>query len=372
VGPRALVVRRVLALGPRAKHVGSNASYGPAGDDALRMSSKIVAKARNYVTLARCQSLQTRAGHFLGRFLMMARELLLPGHDVKFRLRRAGAERADANAVRLHFLGEPFGKKKIEGFCGGIGRNVRNGLEGGSGGEDQDVSTAPGHHVWKKKTCKMNDGRAIDLHHIEKALRVDLGEFTVLSEAGVVDKEFDGKAFLLRERVDFLGRVGLGQVPGKNLRLDRVGFFERLSKSFQTIAATRGKNKVRSAGSELGSKRDSNAGTGSCNQRPFIAPLILHKGIFSSGIGFAKLQHRVFDAVALLFHVVHQAASPDELRSEQGESEEDDQPAGAWSKKHQNAHKQKREARQNFEEATNLLDRTENHRPPKAEESEDN
>jgi hypothetical protein len=56
----------------------------------------------------------------------------------------------------------------------------------------------------------MDDGGAIDLHHVQQALGIDLREFTILAEAGIVDQKLDGDPFLLSERSDFLRRCGLG------------------------------------------------------------------------------------------------------------------------------------------------------------------
>src|SRR6516165_12250380 len=217
------------------------------------MRTEVITEAGNDITLARCQCLQAGPGDFFSAFLVLGGKLLLPSLDVKFRLGRARAEGADANAVRLHFLGEPFGKKKIEGLRGGVGRNIRDRLKSGRGGENQNIAAASRHHVWKKKAREVNDSGAIHLHHIEQALRGDLGEFTVLAEAGVVDEEFDGEAFLLCEREDFFGSVALGQVCDKHFGLDCMDFLQSLRKSLQTIAPTRAKEKVSPASGELGS-----------------------------------------------------------------------------------------------------------------------
>src|SRR6201993_1560419 len=173
------------------------------------MRAEIISQAGNDVAFPRCESLQAGSSHLPGGFLVLLSELLLPSHDVEFRLSRARTEGANTNSVWLHFLRQAFGKKKVEGFRCRVGRNVRNSLEGSSGGEDQNVTAAATHHVGKIKTCEVNNGRAIDLHHIEQPLGVDLSDLAVLAEAGVVDEELNGQALLPGERVDFLRGVAL-------------------------------------------------------------------------------------------------------------------------------------------------------------------
>ena len=46
----------------------------------------------------------------------------------------------------------------------------------------------------------MHDRVAIHLHHVERALFFNRGEFAVLTETGIVDQQIDFDAFLFRER----------------------------------------------------------------------------------------------------------------------------------------------------------------------------
>ena len=75
----------------------------------MRGGAEIVAQAGDHVASPSSQRLQAGARHLLRALLLVfGNELGLPGDFVKFRLGRSRAKGADANAVRLQFLGEPF------------------------------------------------------------------------------------------------------------------------------------------------------------------------------------------------------------------------------------------------------------------------
>src|SRR5260370_39605780 len=78
--------------------------------------------------------------HFLGG-LGFSLELFLPRDRMKFRLGRARTKSADTNSMGLHFFREPFGEEQIESFCGGVPRNIGNGLE--RSGPPKDAKVAP-------------------------------------------------------------------------------------------------------------------------------------------------------------------------------------------------------------------------------------
>src|SRR5262249_35251797 len=114
-----------------------------------------------------------------------------------------------ANALRLHFLGQTFGKQQIEALGGGISRNERYSLERSSRSDNQDVPGPALNHLRKKKMRQMNDGRAVDLNHSEKPFLIHRCEWTIRTKTGVVDEHINGKAPLASEIENLLGRSGL-------------------------------------------------------------------------------------------------------------------------------------------------------------------
>jgi hypothetical protein len=65
--------------------------------------------------------------------------------------------------------------------------------------------------------------------------------------------------------------------------------------------------------------------------------------------------------------MIHQTARPDKLGGEEGQAEEDDQPAGTGGEKHDNPNQKKGEPGENSKEAPNLVNRPEEHEPSWAE-----
>ncbi len=56
---------------------------------------------------------------------MLGGVFFLPGYGMKFGFGRAGAQGANADAVRLHFLRKAFGEEQVKGFCGRVDGNIR-------------------------------------------------------------------------------------------------------------------------------------------------------------------------------------------------------------------------------------------------------
>ena len=110
------------------------------------MRAKIIPKARDDVAFSCGKRFKPSVSYFFRRFGSPL-EFFLPGNDMELRFRGARAERANADAVGLHFFGKTFGEEKIEGFRGGVCRNVGDGLEGSGGSEDEDIAAAPRDHA---------------------------------------------------------------------------------------------------------------------------------------------------------------------------------------------------------------------------------
>src|SRR5262249_17450890 len=117
------------------------------------MRTKITPKARDDVAFSCGKRFKPSVGYFFGRFGSLL-EFFLLGNDMELRFRGARAERANADAVGLHFFGKPFGEEKIEGFRGGVSGNVGDGLEGGGGSEDEHIAAAAPTMRCKKRCVR--------------------------------------------------------------------------------------------------------------------------------------------------------------------------------------------------------------------------
>src|SRR6266581_1451153 len=92
------------------EHAGRGSGDEAAGDQALAMRAEIVSEAGDDVAFSSGKSFQPGLRDFF-RGLGLADEFLLAGNSVKFGFRRAGAERANADAVGFHFFGEALGEE---------------------------------------------------------------------------------------------------------------------------------------------------------------------------------------------------------------------------------------------------------------------
>ena len=81
----------------------------------------------------------------------------------------------------------------------------------------------------------------------------------------------------------------------------------------------------------------------------------------SGQIGLAESQDCIFETITFLLHPLHQPARPNKFRSKQREAQNHDEPTGAWSKEHNEAHKKKCETRRDSEHTADLLDCAEEH-----------
>ena len=206
------------------KQVGSDAGDHAAGHQALGDDAEFVAGAGDHAAFARGESGEAGAGDFFGGFAVLGGEaqVILSGDFVEFRFCRPGAERADADAMGAHFLGEAFGEEQIESFGGGVNGDVGNGLKGCGGGEDEDIAALAREHLGKVEARQVHDGAAIYLDHIEQALGIDARNFAVLAKACVVDEQMDGERALLGEGEDLLRGVWLGEICGEDFGQDVV------------------------------------------------------------------------------------------------------------------------------------------------------
>ena len=152
--------------------------------------------------------------------------MFLPGDFGELGFGLAGAEGTDANTVRLQFFGEAFGEEEVEGFRGGVGRDVRNALKGGGGCDDQYAAVAARDHFGDVKARQMDDRGAIYLDHVREFARFDGLQLAVGTEACVVDQQLDFDALVFRELEYFFGRVGLREVSNEDSCLDFVGGFQ--------------------------------------------------------------------------------------------------------------------------------------------------
>ena len=191
--------------------------YQAARNQPLGVGSHIVARSGDHVALARREHLQSGSRHFFRGFWIPSDEARLACDFVKFGNCRTWAERADANAMRPHFLSESLGEQEIEGFGCGIGGNVGHGLKGSSRSQNQYVTGVAFDHAGKKQAREVDHGRAIHLHHVQLPLRFRGGEFAVTAEACVVDQQGDFDAFFACEGEDFLRRIGVGEICCDNL-----------------------------------------------------------------------------------------------------------------------------------------------------------
>src|SRR5208337_2941744 len=185
---------------------------------------------------------------------MLVGELNLASNCVKLGFSGTGAKGADANVMRLHLLGETLGEKEVKSLGGRISADVRNGLKGSRGSEDEDVPAVACDHAGKKQAREMHYGRAVDLHHVQEALRCYLRELAILAETRIIDEQINGEAFLLGERVDSFGSVRLGQIGGEDFRLDAMRFAQFASEFFEAIATARRQDEVGAACPELRSQ----------------------------------------------------------------------------------------------------------------------
>ena len=230
-----------LGLLGRAEHAGGYPGDQAARYEALGLRAQIVAKARNDIAFASGQGFQAGSGDLLGGLLgPLQGEVLLASGNVKLRFSGARAERTNPDAVGLHFLGEALGEEQVEGFSGGVGADVGDGLEGGGRRENEDVAAMAGDHIGQKQAREMDNRRAVNLNHIEKPLRWSLRKFAILAEAGVIDEQVDGEALLPGEIVNFRRRIRLGQIGDEGLSLDFMGVSQFASELAESIPAARG------------------------------------------------------------------------------------------------------------------------------------
>src|SRR5216683_264526 len=99
----------------RLEHSCRNPRDEAAGDQAFAVCAQVISEAGNYVAFSSCERLQPSARYFF-RGLGLSNEFLLSSHDMKFRLRRARAERANANSVRLHPFSKSFREEQVKSF----------------------------------------------------------------------------------------------------------------------------------------------------------------------------------------------------------------------------------------------------------------
>ena len=162
------------------------------------MRAKIIRQTGNDTALSSSKSFQSGSCYFLRRFRPVS-EFFLPCNDMKLGFRRTGAESANPDSVRLHFLGETLGKEQIKGFRRGIGGNVGNRLKRSRRGEDQDIAATPRNHRLQEKMSQMNHRGAVHLNHVEQPLPLYSVEFAIFAKARVVDKQIDFNSFIPRE-----------------------------------------------------------------------------------------------------------------------------------------------------------------------------
>ena len=93
--------------------------------------------------------------------------------------------------MRPHLFRQPFGKKQIERFRRGVGRNVRHRLKRCRGRQNQNVSALRAPPLRQEQSRQVHHCAAIDLHHVQQAFRLDGWQFAVGAESGVVDQQFD-------------------------------------------------------------------------------------------------------------------------------------------------------------------------------------
>ena len=232
------------------EHVGGDFGDEAARDEAFAVGAEIVAEAGDDVAFAGGQGFQPGVGDFFGGF-GVAFEFFLAGNGVEFGFRRAGAESADADSVGFHFFGEAFGEEEIEGFCGGVSRNVGNGLEGSGGRENENIAASAGDHLRQVQTGQVHDRVTIHLDHIEQALRFNGMQFAVLAETGVINEQIDLDTFFFRESENFFRSIRIGQVRGEDLGGDFVSCGQPARQFVEAILPPRCEYELCSAGCQF-------------------------------------------------------------------------------------------------------------------------
>ena len=189
----------------RTKHLCGDASDKAAGNEALALRAQVIAKAGDDVAFAGSESAEAGFGHFFCGFAAAAGVGRVAGEVMKFRLGSSRAKGANANTVWLHLFGKTFGQEEIKGFGCRVSGDIRDRLEGNRRGDDEHIAAPSNNHLRQEKAREVKYSGAVDLNHIEKALRVNGRKFAILAEAGIVDQEIDSKSLLLRELEDFVG-----------------------------------------------------------------------------------------------------------------------------------------------------------------------
>src|SRR5437867_807582 len=122
-GPSLLRVRKESEVAwlffRRLEHSCGNPRDEAARNQAFAVCAQIISKPGNHVAFSSRERLQPGACYFF-RGLGLSNEFLLSSHDMKFRLRRAWAERANANSVRPHLLSKSFREEQVKSFRGRV------------------------------------------------------------------------------------------------------------------------------------------------------------------------------------------------------------------------------------------------------------
>jgi len=160
---------------------------------------------------ARSQSLQSRVRDLFSGFGPTS-EFFLAGNDVKLRLGRAGAKRANTDSVRFHLFREAFGEKQVERFRGRVGGNIRNGLKRSGRSQDQNIATAARDHSRQIQSGQMDYRVAIHLQHVEHSLLFNGMGFAVLAKASIVDQQLDLNSFFLGEGENIFRGIRIRQI----------------------------------------------------------------------------------------------------------------------------------------------------------------
>src|SRR5208282_114402 len=160
--------------------------------EALGFHHEAVAGAGDDQGFAAGERVQTDADDLFGGFGGAEGVVRLGGYLLEFGGGGAGAERSDVYAMRAHLLGERFGERQVERLCRRVGADIRDGLEGGRGGEDEDVAAAAGDHAGEVEMGEVHDRGDIHLEHFELAAERNFVEPAVGAEAGVVHQDFHG------------------------------------------------------------------------------------------------------------------------------------------------------------------------------------
>src|SRR6266403_2817171 len=169
------------------EHVACDFCDEAAGNKAFAESAEIISEAGDNIALAGSEGSQSGVCHFFGGF-GIALEFFLTRNGVEFGFGRAWAKSTDADSVGFHLFGKAFGEEQIEGFRGGVSRDIRNGLEGSGGSENKDIAAAARNHFRQVQTGQVDHRMAVHLDHVEQTLFFNRGKFAVLAETGVVDQ----------------------------------------------------------------------------------------------------------------------------------------------------------------------------------------